>query len=189
MIGDLLNRLGWPEDVVRRAVYAACNDMFIHDKDDIVQQVSAIITERLRSPDPPRFETEVQLQNYTFTIAHNLRKAFWEQRQKQVQLFADIAAGRPPRSTDEESRLELIRKLSDGQREAILNLLPEDKRRLRDVVRLRLQGLNYAEIGKLLGMSQPTVGRRLGAALEYVKLGISDVVNHPSAAPAPGAGQ
>lgn len=189
MTQDWLQRFQWTLGDVRQIVAMACSGLSQTDIDDLFQQTCANFTEVLNGANPPQIESEAGQRSYIYTIARNLKNAFLIRKRIDAEAVAKIAAGLAIRTVDDETPEELLRKLSDGQREAIMALLPDDKRQLREVMRLRFQGLSRVKISKLLGLSPATMTRRLDDSLHYLKPRVSEIVNHPSAAPAPGAGQ
>jgi RNA polymerase sigma-70 factor (ECF subfamily) len=135
------------------------------EREDLVQDIALAIWTAL-----PGFRGECSERTYVFRIAHN-------------RALAQLARRRPPTTdVDEESTLEdrapdPERAFSSEQR----------TRRLADAIRtlplghaqvvmLTLEGLSYAEIADVLGISETNVGARLTRAREKLRqiLGTTD---------------
>ena len=109
-----------------------------HDIDDIAQVVGVIVTQRLRGQDPPPLETRDDLARYVFRIARNYKIAWHKEKSRERLKAIEGELGKRTRQSGERTAEEVLRELSDEQREAILSFLPDDKRKLRDVMALAI---------------------------------------------------
>ena len=130
------------------------------DREDLFQDIALAIWLAL-----PRFRGESSERTFMFRIAHNRAITF-------------LARRRLPTTSDEEMELPDSRPdpesgLATEERRARLfdaiHRLPIDYRR---VITLALEGMSYAEIAEILGISESNVGVRLKRAREMLRRGL-----------------
>jgi RNA polymerase sigma factor (sigma-70 family) len=169
-----LNRIDWKKEVIG-TVRRACPGLSHQDIDDISQMVALGILLRLRSQKPLPIESSNEIASYIFVSARNCKNSWLRDESRERQKALGSEPGKMTRRSDEWTRDEILGELSHEQREMILNFLPDDKRKLRDVLRLRFKNLKRSEIGKILGVSEPTISRRLELVWKFVKPRISEI--------------
>lgn len=133
------------------------------DREDLYQDICLAVWEAL-----PRFRGEASARTYVFRIAHNRGLSHREARgpaprePEEAEAVADPKAD--PGAGVEDDRLSRLR--------AAVRDLPLS---YRQVVTLRLEGLSYAEIAEVVGISENNVGVRLHRARNALKskLGLS----------------
>ena len=128
------------------------------DRDDLVQEIALALWRAL-----PRFRGECSERTFLFRIAHNRSMAWLAQKRAWVPIPEDEVVLRDPApdpeagfAREERSRLLFgaIRGLPIGYRQAMM---------------LALEGLDYGEIGQILGISESNAGVRLKRAKELLK--------------------
>jgi RNA polymerase sigma-70 factor (ECF subfamily) len=128
------------------------------DRDDLLQEIAVAIWQAL-----PRFRGECSERTFLFRIAHNRAIAFISRRHL------------PLRETDEAFDVEDARPnpeeaMATGQQgQRLLDAIQRLPVSLRQVVTLALEGLSYAEIGDVLGISETNVGARLTRARQRLR--------------------
>jgi RNA polymerase sigma factor (sigma-70 family) len=180
MSDDWLGELGirfphWTVDDFERVVMLACTGLAATDADDIRQDVATSIGRAFRSGIPPGITTAENLDKYIFTAA---RKRVGQFRLRQAKERTRLAFLDPSGLAGETTKPVYDDRprdsgaaaidLTDEQRENVLALLPEGEGRLRDLVRLRLEGLTGQEIARRLGVSDATVSRGLAKCRKYL---------------------
>lgn len=123
------------------------------DRDDLLQEIAVAIWQAL-----PRFRGECSERTFLFRIAHNRAIAFISRRRLPLQETDD--------GFDvEDGRLNPEEAMATGQQgQRLLDAIQRLPVGLRQVVTLALEGLSYAEIGDVLGISETNVGARLTRA-------------------------
>lgn len=123
------------------------------DRDDLVQDMALALWRAL-----PAFRRECSMRTFVYRIAHNRALHFLARRRT-----SDAALEQTLEPADPAPSLEAIVLQKQNVRK-----LSESVRRLpigyRHVVVLLLEGLDYAEIGEVLGISESNVGVRLNRA-------------------------
>jgi RNA polymerase sigma-70 factor (ECF subfamily) len=128
------------------------------DRDDLLQEISVAIWQAL-----PRFRGECSERTFVFRIAHNRAIAFISRRHLplgETDDGFDVEDGRP-------NPEEAMATGQQGQR--LLDAIQRLPVSLRQVVTLALEGLSYAEIGDVLGISETNVGARLTRARQRLR--------------------
>jgi len=128
------------------------------EREDLLQEIAFAIWGAL-----PRFRGECSERTFVFRIAHN-------------RAIAHIARRRLP-LVDEDRELEIEdpapdpeRALSSGQQGArLLDAIRRLPLAYAQVVTLSLEGLSYAEIAEVLGISETNVGARLTRARQMLR--------------------
>jgi RNA polymerase sigma factor (sigma-70 family) len=182
------DRFGWAKEQLESLVHRAGSFLKApqEDRNEAVQQVYLDLAKHF-GDSAPSFATVTALENYVWATALNAtRKLLRARRSRREVSLSDPEArqssepvsnpsGDPAFSGDRNAVLE---ELTEEQKAGLLNLLPPagNPPTLRDVMRLRLQGMTEEAIADVLGSSTPTVSRRLKDAKRYVVLGISDIV-------------
>jgi len=122
------------------------------DCDDLFQEMVLAIWQAL-----PNFRAESSVRTYLFRIARNRAIAFLISRRKmQSEDETPLVADHRP---DPQQQMEAKEK-----REELLNSVRRLPFAYRDVITLALEGLSYAEIADILGLSETNVGARLNRA-------------------------
>ncbi len=128
------------------------------DRDDLLQEIAMAVWQAL-----PRFRGECSERTFVFRIAHNRAITHLARRRPIARSPVDEMDVPDPALGPEQ---ELVRE-ERGERlmQAVRNLpLP-----LRQVVMLTLEGVDYAEIGAILGISENNVGVRMSRARELLR--------------------
>jgi RNA polymerase sigma-70 factor (ECF subfamily) len=130
----------------------------VGDRDDLLQEIAVAIWQAL-----PRFRGECSERTFLLRIAHNRAIAFISRRHL------------PLRETCEEFEIEDHRPnpeetMATGQQgQRLLEAIQRLPVSLRQVVTLALEGLSYAEIGDVLGITETNVGARLTRARQRLR--------------------
>jgi RNA polymerase sigma factor (sigma-70 family) len=144
--GSALGRLAWS--------YTRAAD----EREDLVQDIALAIWGAL-----PRFRGECSERTFLFRIAHNRAIANLARRRLPIveadeELEIEDAAPDPERALSSEQQgqrlVEAVRRLPVGYAQ---------------VVTLTLEGMSYAEIADVLGISETNVGARLTRAREMLR--------------------
>ena len=128
------------------------------DRDDIFQEVVVAIWRAL-----PRFRGECSERTFLFRIAHNRAIAHIARRQLPVvdtQGEVEIEDRRP-------NPEEALSTEQQGQR--LLDAVQRLPVSHRQVVTLMLEGLSYAEIAEVIGITETNVGARLTRARQMLR--------------------
>jgi RNA polymerase sigma-70 factor, ECF subfamily len=123
------------------------------DRDDLFQEIVLAIWQSL-----PNFRGESSARTYLFRIAHNRGIAHLVSRRMLQTSEAEELLVHDPRP-DPERQVE-----AEEQRQHLLDAVRRLPFLYRDVITLALEGLNYAEIAEILGVSEANVGTRLNRA-------------------------
>jgi RNA polymerase sigma factor (sigma-70 family) len=128
------------------------------EREDLVQDIALAIWTAL-----PTFRGECSERTFLFRIAHNRALAQLARRQLptsdvEPELALEDRAPDPERALSSEQRM---RRLTDA-----IHKLPLGQAQ---VVTLTLEGLSYAEIADVLGISETNVGARLTRAREKLR--------------------
>jgi RNA polymerase sigma factor (sigma-70 family) len=170
-------QFGWTMDDFRRLVSHACRGLNLNDLDDAFQEVWLGLDKRFSSFDQPQLESRDALNGYVYKAARNCKQKYLR---KQASERKKIASFDPSvveeASTEELSRKDVLKSLTPEQRERIISFLPDDGRRLRDCMRLHLEGLTGIQISEKLGVSGSTVSRRINDCREYIEPRNSEVI-------------
>lgn len=124
------------------------------EREDVAQDVSLAIWRAMA-----RFRGEASLKTFVFRVAHNCAISHLRRRRptgEDVELAEDCDGP--------ERRLERAR-----QRERLVNAIAELPLGMRQVVTLHLEGLRYAEIGEIVGITEKNVSARLSRARARLK--------------------
>ena len=128
------------------------------DRDDLVQEIALAVWRAL-----PHFRGDCSLRTFLFRIAHNRAMAWLARRSNFVQVEEDNLVLSDPAPNPE----------TQYAREQRNQLLFEAIRRLpiayRQVMILALEGLDYAEISQILGITESNAGVRLNRAKQLLK--------------------
>lgn len=128
------------------------------DRDDLLQEIALAIWSAL-----PRFRRECSERTFLFRIAHNRAIAHLGRRRLptvETDETLDIEDATP----DPERALSIEQ---EGQR--LLSAIRRLPLAHAQVVTLALEGMSYAEIGEVLGISETNVGARLTRAREMLR--------------------
>jgi RNA polymerase sigma factor (sigma-70 family) len=121
----------------------------LSDRDDLVQEIAMALWQAL-----PGFRSECSERTFLFRIAHNRAIAQLSRSRSQPVTGEDVEVHDP--APDPEAGLAQEQQV-EGLRRAI-HQLPVV---YRQVITLSLEGLGYAEIAEVLGISESNVGARL----------------------------
>ncbi len=128
------------------------------DREDLLQDIAFALWRAL-----PAFRGECSERTFLFRIAHNRGIAYITRRRLPIadtEIEPEIQDGRPnpeqALSTEQQGRhlLDAVQRLPVGQRQ---------------VVSLVLEGLSYAEIADVLGITETNVGARLTRARQMLR--------------------
>ena len=123
------------------------------DRDDLFQEMVLAIWKSL-----PKFRGESSARTYLFRVAHNRGIAYLVRRRMFQANEAEQLAVRDP-APGPERQLE-----AKEQRQRLLDAVRRLPFAYREVITLALEGLNYAEIGEVTGLSEANIGKRLSRA-------------------------
>jgi RNA polymerase sigma-70 factor, ECF subfamily len=128
------------------------------DREDLLQDIVVAIWRAL-----PRFRGDCSERTFVFRIAHNRAIAYITRRRVPIVDSADEIDVQDARPNPEEtlSTEQQGRQLLDAVHRLPLNC--------RQVVTLVLEGLSYAEIADVLGISETNVGVRLTRARQMLR--------------------
>jgi RNA polymerase sigma factor (sigma-70 family) len=128
------------------------------DRDDLLQEIAMALWQAL-----PRFREECSERTFVFRIAHNRAIAHLARKRPATPLPVDAIDVPDPGPDPEQGLL----------REQVGQRLAQAVRRLpvplRQVVTLTLEGIDYAETGAILGISESNVGVRMSRARELLR--------------------
>lgn len=129
-----------------------------NDREDLLQDIVVAIWRAL-----PRFRGDCSERTFVFRIAHNRAIAYITRRRVPLVDAADEIDVQDARPNPEEtlSTEQQGRQLLDAVQRLPLNY--------RQVVTLVLEGLSYAEIADVLGISETNVGVRLTRARQMLR--------------------
>ncbi|WP_323846448.1 sigma-70 family RNA polymerase sigma factor [Microbulbifer magnicolonia] len=125
------------------------------ERDDLVQEIWLAVWRAL-----PSFRGEASLKTFVFRIAHNRSVTELARRRaahtgtEELETIEDDAPGPEQRLQDQRDSERLVRAVQQ---------LPLG---LRQTLTLRLEGLSYAEISEVMGISESNVAVRLNRARE-----------------------
>jgi RNA polymerase sigma-70 factor (ECF subfamily) len=150
------------------------------DRDDLLQEIAIAIWRAL-----PGFRGECSERTFLFRIAHNRGLSYLARRRRgQLRGQTGVRPGSDPGATPD------VPDTAPGP-EATLSATEESRRlhqaiaRLplphRQVITLALEGLSYAEIAQVLGLSESNVGVRLTRARQMLRRLIDEVAQRPLA--------
>jgi RNA polymerase sigma-70 factor (ECF subfamily) len=128
------------------------------DSDDLLQEIVVAIWRAM-----PRFRGECSERTFVFRIAHNRAIAFITRRrlpQADDEAALEIEDSRP-------NPEEALSTEQQGQR--LMNAVQSLPLTQRQVVTLTLEGLSYAEIADVLGITDTNVGARLTRARQMLR--------------------
>jgi len=128
------------------------------DRDDLVQEIALAVWQAL-----PRFRGECSERTFLFRIAHNRAISHLARTRSQMPAYDDEIEVRDP-APDPESGL--AREQSAARLQDAIHRLPLA---YRQVITLTLEGLGYAEIAEVLGISESNVGARLTRARQILR--------------------
>ncbi len=126
------------------------------DRDDLVQEIALSIWRGL-----PHFRGECSQRTFLFRIAHNRVVTHVTRRRPQTTAeYIDVPDSRP----NPEAGLA-----REQQGERLRRAVHELPLLYRQVVTLMLEGMEYAEIAQVLGLSESNVGARLTRARQMLR--------------------
>jgi RNA polymerase sigma-70 factor (ECF subfamily) len=128
------------------------------DRDDLLQEIAVAIWQAL-----PRFRGECSERTFLFRIAHNRAIAFISRRHLPLRDTDDGLEVEDGRPNPEEAMV------TGQQGQRLLAAIQQLPVSLRQVVTLALEGLSYAEIGDVLGITETNVGARLTRARQRLR--------------------
>jgi RNA polymerase sigma-70 factor (ECF subfamily) len=125
------------------------------DRDDLYQEITIALWRAL-----PRFRGECAEKTFVFRVAHNRAVSYLARRR----VFEPMTEDAMDQAPDPETELVRERR-SEALLEAVRRLpLPH-----RQVTMLVLEGLDYADVADVLGISESNVGARLTRAREMLR--------------------
>ena len=134
------------------------------DRDDLFQEIALAIWKALTG-----FRGDSSERTFIFRIAHNRAISHITKRTRytEPEELGDI----PDRKPDPETCLT-----SDQRHALLLHAIQTLPIAYRQVVTLMLEGMSYAEIAYIAGISETNVGVRLNRALDMIRqlLGVND---------------
>jgi len=125
------------------------------DRDDLVQEIALCIWRGL-----PRFRGECSQRTFLFRIAHNRAVSHITRRRPPAAEAIDIPDTRP------NPEAGFAREQQGERLHRAVRALPL---LYRQVVTLMLEGMDYAEIAQVLGISENNVGARLTRARQMLR--------------------
>jgi RNA polymerase sigma factor (sigma-70 family) len=126
------------------------------DREDLLQEIALAIWQAL-----PKFRGESSERTFVFRIAHNRALGYLARRR---------TVGTEPDEHIEDGGLDPERALSAQQEgERLLGAIQRLPIGSAQVVTLSLEGLTYADIGDVLGISESNVGARLTRARDMLR--------------------
>ena len=131
------------------------------DRDDLLQEIALAVWQALRT-----FRGECSPRTFLFLIAHNRAIAYLSRSRPRF-TSQDVEVHDP--APDPESGLALEQR-AERLRRAIRRL----PLAYRQVITLTLEGLGYAEIAEVLGISESNVGVRLSRARQLLRETLED---------------
>jgi RNA polymerase sigma factor (sigma-70 family) len=126
------------------------------DRDDLLQNIAMAVWRAL-----PSFRGESSARTFLYRIAHNRAVAFLARNRTNIPA---VEVDTPDPAPGPESRL--LRAQSSERLRSAVRRLPVI---YRQVITLILEGMNYAEIGEVLGISESNVGARLSRARQLLR--------------------
>jgi RNA polymerase sigma-70 factor (ECF subfamily) len=136
------------------ASYARGSD----DRDDLFQEIAVAIWQAL-----PRFRGECSERTFVFRIAHNRGLAYVTRRRPPTIESGEELELRD-RRPDPEQSLSV-----EQERQRLLDVILKLPVGYRQVVTLALEGMSYAEIGDVLGITESNAGARLTRARQMLR--------------------
>lgn len=174
-LGELGRRFGWTVEDFGRVVRSACRGLARTDVDDVRQEAAKALGSAFKAGIPAGLRTKEDVDRYVFTAARRARGKFLKKRAGEGSRLTHTdpsgligGARKPGYDSDPPAHEAVLGDLTEDQRERILALLPDDWRRLRDYMRLRLRGMAGRDIARELGTSPATVSRRLADCEEFL---------------------
>ena len=128
------------------------------EREDLVQEIVVAIWKAL-----PRFRGECSERTFVFRIAHNRGIAHLARRRVPTAGAADELDVQSPGPNPEQA----LSKAQQGER--LLEAVHRLPLGYRQVVTLTLEGLGYAEIADVLGITESNVGARLTRARQMLR--------------------
>jgi RNA polymerase sigma-70 factor (ECF subfamily) len=125
------------------------------DADDLFQEICFAIWRAL-----PSFREECSERTFAFRIGHNRGLTFRARQRRHEPIEDSIPDRRPGPDT------LTTRAIARDRLVAAVRLLPEGQRQ---VVSLSLEGLNHADIGEVLGITENNVAVRLNRARQRLR--------------------
>ena len=123
----------------------------VNDRDDLFQDIALAIWKAL-----PRFRGESSERTFVFRIAHNRGIAHVTRRRPLTGSYEEEPADRRPGPHATLSK--------NQQQQRLLEAIQKLPMSYRQVITLTLEGMSYAEISEVLGISETNVGARLSRA-------------------------
>jgi RNA polymerase sigma-70 factor (ECF subfamily) len=140
----------------------------VSDRDDLLQEIALAVWQAL-----PRFRGECSERTFLFRIAHN--RAVTHATRRRAHGVADStsldpteagATGSEPRDPAPDPETGLAR---HERRTSLLDAVRRLPLGYRQVLTLTLEGLDYREVGQVLGISENNVGVRLNRARRLLR--------------------
>lgn len=126
------------------------------DRDDLFQEIALAIWQAL-----PAFRGESSERTFIFRIAHNRAITHLAQRRR-PEVEEGVVVADPNPNPEEEMA-------GDQQRSLLLESIRHLPIPFRQVITLTLEGMSYAEIAEVLGISESNVGVRLNRARQMLR--------------------
>lgn len=128
------------------------------DRDDLFQDIALAVWQAL-----PKFRGESSARTYLFRIARNRAITYLVSRPA-IQSAQDEEPALLDHRPDPERQVQ-----AEEQRNRLLNAIRRLPFAYRDVITLALEGLSYAEMAEVLGLSEANVAARLNRAKAVLK--------------------
>jgi RNA polymerase sigma factor (sigma-70 family) len=127
------------------------------DRDDLFQEIALAIWKAL-----PRFRGESSERTFIFRIAHNRAMSYIARRRLHGSPAEEIDLPDPRPSPE----ADLLQEQRQARLLAVIHDLPVE---YKQVITLMLEGMTYAEIAEVVGISENNVGVRLTRAREMLR--------------------
>jgi RNA polymerase sigma factor (sigma-70 family) len=127
------------------------------DRDDLLQDIAMALWQAL-----PRFRGECSERTFLFRIAHNRAIAYLARSRSQPSSAEEVEVRDP--APNPEAALA-----REGQVERLRRAIHQLPVVYRQVITLSLEGLGYADISEVLGISESNVGVRLTRARQILR--------------------
>ncbi len=151
---SLLQKLEETIPALRRYAWAMLRNE--SDADDLVQDCLLRAIDRIDT-----FRTDGELRPWLFTIMHNLYVSRWRRNRRHAQVMADDAEADLAVSPSQPASME-VRDVLRG-----LDTLPDDQRQV--LLLAAVEGFNYDEVARMLGVPTGTVMSRLSRARDRLR--------------------
>jgi RNA polymerase sigma factor (sigma-70 family) len=125
------------------------------DRDDLSQEIAVALWQAL-----PRFRGDCSERTFVFRVAHNRAVSYLARRRIHDSLTGEEPGGQP----DPESDL-----LREERSAALFRAIRQLPIVYRQVMSLVLEGLEHAEVGQVLGISENNVAVRMNRARQMLR--------------------